>query len=56
MTREITDEVIKKKHAEFNDRLKTVLEELRNKSRNGQPDIVTKLKDAARFFRSRKVA
>lgn len=53
MPEEITDEIVKKKHKEFDDRIKKFLAELRGKSTNGQPDIVTRIKEAARFFRGR---
>jgi len=53
---EITDEVIKKKHKEFDDRIRNTLKELRAKNRrNGQPDIVARLKEAARFFKGKRI-
>lgn len=50
---EITDEMIKKKHKEFDQRIRSVLNELRGKSTNGQSDFISKIKDAARFLKGR---
>jgi len=50
--KQLTDEVIKKKHKEFDDELEKYLNELKGK--NEKPDIMTKLKEAGMKLSSRK--
>ena len=52
MTKELTDEVIKKKHKEFDDDIQKYLSELRSK--NEKPDIMAKLRDAGARLTARK--
>ena len=52
MTKELTDEIIKKKHKEFDDDIQKYLNELRSK--NEQPDILSRIRDAGTKLTARK--
>ncbi len=43
---EITDAIIKKKHKEFNDRIKAVLEEVKGMEMGGTNPVVERLRQA----------
>lgn len=46
---DITDETIKKKHKEFNDQIKTMLEQLRNPMGQGFSPNIQKLRQTAQL-------
>ena len=52
MTKELTDEIIKRKHKEFDDDLQKYLDKLRSKNEN--PDILSRIRDAGSKLTARK--
>ena len=52
MTKELTDELIKRKHKEFDADLEQYLNKLRSK--NEQPDILSRIREAGSKLTARK--